>query len=134
MNTPRLVRCCLSLMVMGCSAAVVAGSAMVACSSNEGSSGSSSGGSTDSGGATCAVNSDLIDDMSKKRIDGPGLSGYWFTYTPGAAAGGTVNTYTLSAQPVAAGTTGQRGFFTDESGVIRYSISGAAALASSPLQ
>jgi hypothetical protein len=81
MNTQRVVRCCLSLIVMGCSAAVVAGSAMVACSSNEGASGSGSGGSTDSGGASCAVNSDLIDDMSGKRIDGPGLSGYWFTYS-----------------------------------------------------
>jgi type IV pilus assembly protein PilA len=77
----------------------------------------------------------LLDNtLANASAAATGKSGYWFTYTPGAAAGGTVNTYTLSAQPVAAGTTGQRGFFTDESGVIRYSISGAAALASSPLQ
>jgi type IV pilus assembly protein PilA len=61
-------------------------------------------------------------------------SGYWFTYTPGAAAGGITNTYTLTGQPAVAGTTGQRGFFTDQSGVIRYAISGAATLASSPIQ
>jgi type IV pilus assembly protein PilA len=62
-----------------------------------------------------------------------GKSGYWFTYAPGAAAGGTVNTYTLTGQPVTAGTTGQRGFFTDQTGVIRYAISGAATVGSSPI-
>jgi hypothetical protein len=53
----------------------------MACSSSNGEgSGGSGGGSVDSGGATCAASSDLIDDMSGKKIDGPGLSGYWFTY------------------------------------------------------
>jgi type IV pilus assembly protein PilA len=63
-----------------------------------------------------------------------GKSGYYFTYTPAAAAGGTINAYTNSALPVTAGTTGQRGFFTDQTGVIRYAISGAATVASSPIQ
>jgi len=63
-----------------------------------------------------------------------GKSGYYFTYTAAAAAGGTINAYTNSALPVTAGTTGQRGFFTDQTGVIRYAISGAATVASSPIQ
>jgi type IV pilus assembly protein PilA len=91
------------------------------------------------GVAPCAVASPaaacLLDNtLANANAAATGKSGYWFTYTPGAAAGGTVNTYTLTGQPVASGTTGQRGFFTDESGVIRYAINGAAAVASSPLQ
>ena len=58
-------------------------------------------------------------------------SGYWFTY---AFAGGPPSTYTMTGQPSSAGSTGQRGFFTDQTGVIRYAISGAATVASSPIQ
>ncbi len=54
-------------------------------------------------------------------------SGYGFTY---AGAG---NTWTTAAAPSTAGTTGDRGFFVNESGVIRFSASGAATSASSPL-
>ena len=54
-------------------------------------------------------------------------SGYGFTY-----AGGT-NTYTVSAVPTTAGTTGDRGFFVDTSGVLRFAASGTATSASSPL-
>ena len=76
----------------------------------------------------------LIDNtLANASAAATGKSGYWFTYAPGAAAGGTVNTYTLTGQPVTAGTTGQRGFFTDQTGVIRYAISGAATVASSPI-
>jgi type IV pilus assembly protein PilA len=90
------------------------------------------------GVAPCAVASTaaacLIDNtLANANAAATGKSGYWFTYTPGAAAGGTVNTYTLTGQPVTAGTTGQRGFFTDQTGVIRYAISGAATVASSPI-
>jgi type IV pilus assembly protein PilA len=77
----------------------------------------------------------LIDDfLAQASSAATGKSGYYFTYTPGAAAGGTVNTYTISGLPVTAGTTGQRGFFTDQTGVIRYAITGAATVASSPIQ
>jgi len=60
-------------------------------------------------------------------------SGYTITYTVGnlnaaaavgcAAAGG--NTYTITAIPITVGTTGQRAFFTDQSGVIRANPTGA---------
>ena len=54
-------------------------------------------------------------------------SGYSFTYT-----GGT-STWNVSTVPTTAGTTGDRGFFVDESGVIRFAASGAATSASNPI-
>ena len=65
-------------------------------------------------------------------------SGYKFTYVTvkgwGTAADPYV-TYTLNGDPVAAGSSGQSAFFSDESGVIRKDPTGAAATVSSnPLQ
>ena len=54
-------------------------------------------------------------------------SGYTFTY-----AGGT-NTWTTSTVPTTAGTTGDRGFFVDQSGVIRFTSSGTASSTSPPI-
>ena len=53
--------------------------------------------------------------------------GYSFTTT------GAQNTFTVNAAPVAAGSTGTRYFFSDESGVIRYNTGGTAGTANSPL-
>ncbi len=53
--------------------------------------------------------------------------GYSFTTT------GAQNTFTVNAAPVAAGSTGTRYFFSDESGVIRYNTAGTAGTANSPL-
>ena len=70
-------------------------------------------------------------------------SGYSFTYadgsgdTPNAAPSGGCagwNLYTINAQPVTPGTTGQRYFYTDDTGVIRYNPTGAASATSAPLQ
>ena len=70
-------------------------------------------------------------------------SGYTFTYADGpgdkpnaAPTGGCAgdNTYTVNAAPVTAGTTGQRYFYTDQTGVIRYNATGAASNTSAPLQ
>ncbi len=70
---------------------------------------------------------DLIDSV----LAGGTKSGYIFTYV----VGGTGNTtYTNNANPVTTGTTGQRGFFTNESGVIRFDPVGPATVASNPLQ
>jgi type IV pilus assembly protein PilA len=61
-------------------------------------------------------------------------SGYNFTYTPGPAnSSGIINSYTLTATPVTLGTSGQRGFFTDQSLVIRYNSSGTATSSDLPL-
>jgi prepilin-type N-terminal cleavage/methylation domain-containing protein len=70
-------------------------------------------------------------------------SGYTFTFsdgpgdTPNAApANGCVgwNTYTITAYPITPGTTGQRYFYTDQTGVIRFNATGIASSTSSPLQ
>ncbi len=47
-------------------------------------------------------------------------SGYGFAF------GGAGATWTTAATPSTIGTTGERGFYTDESGVIRFSTNGAA--------
>ena len=54
-------------------------------------------------------------------------SGYTFTY-----AGG-VNTWTCTADPTTKGTTGDRFFFVDQSGVIRFSSTGTASATSSAI-
>jgi prepilin-type N-terminal cleavage/methylation domain-containing protein len=82
------------------------------------------------GGANCAVGTGLIDSVLAAGTK----SGYTFAYVQGANVPST--TYTNSATPVTYQTTGQRSFFTDQSGVIRYNLIGSAAatVASSPLQ
>jgi prepilin-type N-terminal cleavage/methylation domain-containing protein len=76
-------------------------------------------------GAAC-----LIDDvLSMTAVK----SGYSFTAVGVAGAGSTLLvTYTATAVPTVPGQSGQRAFFTDQSGVIRYDASGAGANASSP--
>jgi type IV pilus assembly protein PilA len=59
-------------------------------------------------------------------------SGYTFVYAPGANTPNT--TYTITATPITASVTGQRGFFSDQTGVIRYDPAGAATVTSNPLQ
>jgi len=67
-------------------------------------------------------------------------SGYWFTYvgaTATPAIGGCTGfqTYTVVGRPANVGQSGQRGFFSDQSGVIRYTTDGSApTIASPPLQ
>ena len=60
-------------------------------------------------------------------------SGYYFTYTQ--TAGTPSVQYTVLGKPAVAHQTGERTFFSDQSGVIRYDATGADATASSsPLQ
>jgi type IV pilus assembly protein PilA len=54
-------------------------------------------------------------------------SGYAFTFA------GAVNTWTCNANPQVKGTTGDRFFFVNESGVIRFSSTGAAGPTSSAI-
>src|SRR5450631_500000 len=68
---------------------------------------------------------DLIDSV----LSAGAKSGYTFTFTPGT---GNLS-YTISAAPTTAGVTGQRGFFTDQSGVIRGDASGTATVTSTPI-
>jgi hypothetical protein len=54
-------------------------------------------------------------------------SGYVFTFTPGTAN----QSYSITATPITAATTGQNMYYTDQSGVIRVDTSGTGASSSS---
>ncbi len=81
------------------------------------------------GAAPTAAAADLIDSVFAAGTK----SGYTFTYTPAAAVGGIIYNYTLTATPVVPGTTGQRNFYTDQSGVIRANPTAKATVADSPI-
>jgi len=57
-------------------------------------------------------------------------SGYTFTYTPGEKVNGAIRSYTITAVPDQVGTTGQRRFFSDESGDTHYNAEGIADVTS----
>ena len=64
----------------------------------------------------------------------PIKAGYRFAYVTTAGDQGINVTYILNADPVTLGVTGNRGFYSDNSGTIRYAIGVAATITSSPLQ
>jgi hypothetical protein len=66
---------------------------------------------------------DLIDSV----LAGGTKSGYTFSYTAGASN----QSYSITATPITAATTGQNMYYTDQTGVIRVDTSGAGASASS---
>jgi len=59
-------------------------------------------------------------------------SGYKFTYAP-VAAGGSITSYTIHADPITSGGSGQRHFFSDESLVIRVNAVAAAGNTDPPI-
>src|SRR6516165_1776682 len=61
-------------------------------------------------------------------------SGYTFTYTPGEKVNGAIRSYTITAVPDQVGTTGQRRFWSDESGEIHYNAGGSADTTSPVIQ
>jgi prepilin-type N-terminal cleavage/methylation domain-containing protein len=72
---------------------------------------------------------DLVDNLIGSAT--PVKSGYSFTYTAGTPSStGVISQYTITAQPQST-STGQRYFFTDQSGVIRQTTNGSAATAAS---
>jgi type IV pilus assembly protein PilA len=75
-----------------------------------------------------SASADLIDSV----LSAGTKSGYTFTFVQ--AAGTPSTGYSVVAEPTSRGTSGQRGFYTDQSGVIRYESSAAATSSSSPLQ
>lgn len=74
-------------------------------------------GTTGQGGGEQAIGQDLASGRK---------SGYTFTYTPGEKVNNSIVTFTVTAVPNQVGTTGQRRFFLDESGQVRYNSSGPA--------
>src|ERR1700730_12464181 len=75
------------------------------------------------GTSPTSTTADLIDSV----LAGGTKAGYTITFT-----GGT-GTYSITAAPITVGVSGQRYFYTDQSGVIRVNPSAAATSASSPL-
>ena len=60
-------------------------------------------------------------------------SGYYFTYAP--ITTGSLNVgFSLNADPSARGSSGQRSFYTDQSGVVRYNATASATISDAALQ
>jgi type IV pilus assembly protein PilA len=74
--------------------------------------------------AACLLDPVLASDPATK-------SGYVFTYA--ATGSNPVASYTITGDPTAPGTTGQRYFFTDQTEVIRADPATAATISSSPI-
>ena len=81
-------------------------------------------------GPPTIANSSLIDDVLALGVK----SGYSFTYVPGpVSSAGTIDSYTLNADPVNQGITGNRHFYTDQSGVIHQNPSALATVNDPPI-
>jgi len=62
-------------------------------------------------------------------------SGYVYTYTPlSVDANGFYQAFSVNADPITPGTTGDRHFYTDQTNVIRVNINTTAGLSDSPIQ
>jgi prepilin-type N-terminal cleavage/methylation domain-containing protein len=81
-------------------------------------------------GALCKSGLGIIDAV----LAAGNKSGYAFAYVPAAPINNVVYTYTVNADPNTRGTTGQRSFFSDQTGVIRFNQLAAATVGSTPLQ
>jgi len=79
--------------------------------------------------ATAAA-ADLIDSV----LAAGAKSGYSFSFSSAAPVNGVVPAYAITAFPIVTGQTGQRSFFTNESGVIRFNAAATATVASPPIQ
>jgi len=80
--------------------------------------------------ATSPTNAGLIDDV----LAAGAKSGYSFTYNATDADGdGNNEAFAITAVPSNPGSTGQRRFFTDQSGVVRANIAGPADVSSTPI-
>jgi len=77
-----------------------------------------------------STSADLIDSVLSSGAKG----GYNFAYSAGPRdASGRVNVYSITAEPTSPGSTGQRTFYTDQSGVIRSNNGAPADATSTPI-
>ena len=76
-----------------------------------------------------STTADLIDSVLSAGVK----SGYSFSFSAATAVGGSINQYAITATTSNAGVTGQRSFFTNESGVIRANAAGTADVNSTPI-
>jgi type IV pilus assembly protein PilA len=79
------------------------------------------------GGGACAGGANLVDPILGSAA--PTKAGYLFTYTATSGDGSTNTNYVMNGNPVAVGVTGQRYFFCNETGVIRYNLAVIATVA-----
>ena len=79
-------------------------------------------------GATSA-SADLVDSV----LSAGTKSGYTFAFSQNSTNTPAYG-YTVAANPASRGTTGQRGFYTDQSGVIRANSTTSASSSDTPLQ
>jgi type IV pilus assembly protein PilA len=84
------------------------------------------------GAGQCTGGANILDNVL--GVASPQKAGYSFTYVPIAGGSGINNEYTLNANPIGVGISGNRGFFSDETGVVRYAIGAPATSTSSALQ
>jgi type IV pilus assembly protein PilA len=83
-----------------------------------------------SGGTASSGLADLVDSVLASGVK----SGYSFTWSAGSTdANGNYLGYSITAQPTSPGTTGQRYFYTDQTGVIRANANAVADSSSTPL-
>ncbi len=86
-------------------------------------------------GGASSLTACIIDDvLATATTLATAKSGYFYTYSLGAAVGGINTSYSVTATPTIVGTAGQRYFFTDQSCVLRYGLTGPATAASSAIQ
>src|SRR5580704_13203483 len=83
------------------------------------------------GGGACAGGINIVDPIL--GVAAPTKAGYAFTYLPTSGVGVTNTNYTVNGNPVAVGVTGQRYFFCNETGVLRYNNAVIATVTDSPL-
>jgi prepilin-type N-terminal cleavage/methylation domain-containing protein len=81
-------------------------------------------------GAVCASGKNILDNILGGS-DPAIKSGYQFTYAPIPTAGLNA-AFTLTVVPMKVGTTGQRGFYSDQTNVIRYTQNGSGPTPASP--
>ena len=77
-----------------------------------------------------STSADFIDEVLATGVK----SGYVFSYTPGPVdSSGIITTYSITASPQTPGSSGQRGFYTDQSFVIRANVTGTASSSDPPI-
>ncbi len=82
-----------------------------------------------SGGTVSSTNAALLDNvLGCTAGTSCSKSGYTFSVS------GTTSAYTSNGDPLTTGQTGQRAFYSDASGVIRYNASASATASDAPLQ
>ena len=78
-----------------------------------------------------ATQAGLIDVVLSSGVK----SGYTFTYTVIATdASGNAQAYSVTADPITPGTTGDRHFYTDQTSIIRENLTTTAGASDSPIQ